>query len=110
MTTFMPTSANARAIPRPMPLEPPVMKATLSSILLIGIFTFGQGGVARATGSAFADVDAKAATPVDRIRKSRRVDIKALPTECQYSNKGGGRSVGNRAVSSKTSKCHVPDR
>src|SRR5580698_3505427 len=42
MTTFMPASVNARAMPKPMPLSPPVMKATLPSTSRIGVGTDGQ--------------------------------------------------------------------
>src|SRR5665213_1739974 len=51
MTTFMPASVKARAMPRPMPLSPPVMKATLPSTSRIGVGTDAQfAGAAAATG------------------------------------------------------------
>src|SRR6185503_13817034 len=42
MITFMPAAENARAMPRPMPLEPPVMKATLPFTSASGGFTPGM--------------------------------------------------------------------
>src|SRR5262245_51205793 len=79
MTTFMPASTNARAIPRPMPLFPPVMKATLPSTSFIGVGIEGQlaaeevAAACDALGRNAADVPAAAARaePSRNLRRAR---------------------------------------
>src|SRR5690242_12107668 len=63
MTTFMPASLKARAIPNPMPLSPPVMKATLPSTSFMGVGTTGQSFGADSTAVADRDTRTAAEAP-----------------------------------------------
>src|SRR5579875_145439 len=82
MTTFMPASVKARAIPRPIPLSPPVMKATLPSTSFIGVGTSGHppctalrlapsaaAGSARVSAAAEVPIAARAVLPRNFLRE-----------------------------------------
>src|ERR1700749_1945412 len=74
----MPASAHARAMPGPMPLSPPVMKATFPSTSFMGAVTEGHldglsdGVAAPARPGDNKDAEAPAAASAVPSRKRRR--------------------------------------
>src|SRR6185436_17809282 len=72
MTTFMPAAEDARAMPRPMPLEPPVMNATFP-------FTSASGVTCGALAAAEPGA-AGAAEPALPVPAPAAVIATALPT------------------------------